>query len=104
MNLFERHAQGLDYDAFIGRYATDVQKERWRTVHGQVFLSEAQRTLLRSFKRRMPVLCLAGAWCGDCINQCPIFAHFTQASPKIQVLYFDRDAHPDLASALSVCG
>jgi hypothetical protein len=38
------------------------------------------------------------------VNQCPIFDHFQIVQPLIQVRYFDRDAHPDLGQALSVCG
>jgi thiol-disulfide isomerase/thioredoxin len=52
----------------------------------------------------MPVICLAGAWCGDCVNQCPIFEHFAQATDKISVRYFDRDVHADLAAELKICG
>jgi len=40
----------------------------------------------------------------DCVNQCPIFAHFEIASPRIQVRYFDRDANVDLGEALAICG
>ena len=52
----------------------------------------------------MSVLCLAGAWCGDCVNQCPIFDHFERLNPRISVRYFDRDTHADLARELKVCG
>ena len=30
----------------------------------------------------MPVLCLAGAWCGDCVYQCPILDHIARANPE----------------------
>jgi hypothetical protein len=56
--------------------------------------------LLASFKLEMKVLCLAGAWCGDCVNQCPIFEHFAQANPRIVVRYFDRDRTRPGARAL----
>ena len=52
----------------------------------------------------MKVLCLAGAWCGDCVNQCPIFERFAEATPKIDLHYFDRDVHADLQMALEICG
>ena len=52
----------------------------------------------------MKVLCLAGAWCGDCVNQCPIFDHFARLAPSIQLRFFDRDAHPDLSAELKICG
>ena len=104
MNLFEKYGRGLPYADFIARYANEAQKQRWHAVHQQVALTAAQRELLGAFRRSMPALCLAGAWCGDCVNQCPIFDHFAIASPRVQVRYFDRDANPDLGEALSVCG
>jgi thiol-disulfide isomerase/thioredoxin len=73
-------------------------------VHGRVTLTPSQRALLAGFVRRMPVLVLAGAWCGDCVNQCPIFAHFAAAAPVIDVRFLDRDAIPSIAAHLKVCG
>ena len=52
----------------------------------------------------MPVLVLNGAWCGDCINQCPIFDHFAAASKAIDLRFLDRDAREDAKSALAVNG
>jgi len=60
--------------------------------------------LLKSFKRRMPVLCLAGAWCGDCAAQCPIFERIAEANPLIVTRYLDRDAHLDTQQALQING
>src|SRR5690606_9435480 len=59
---------------------------------------------LQSFRRRMNVLVVAGAWCGDCVNQCPIFDRFAAENENIHIRYFDRDEHPDLAEELSMCG
>jgi hypothetical protein len=52
----------------------------------------------------MPVLVLAGAWCGDCIQPCPIFDHFATACDRIDVRYFDRDADADLRQQFPTCG
>ena|SRR5579872_6457135 len=95
---------GLPYHDFLAKYGTEEQRRRWEVVHEKVALTESQRTLLAGFKREMKVLCLAGAWCGDCVNQCPIFEHFAIACPRIEMRYFDRDANPDLGQALSICG
>jgi thiol-disulfide isomerase/thioredoxin len=102
MNLFDKFQLGLPYAAFIDRYANDGQKQRWRQVNEQVRLADAQRQLLGSFQRTMKVLCLAGTWCGDCINQCPIFEHFAAAAPVIQVRYLDRDEHADVQRELQI--
>ncbi|MBM3994900.1 MAG: thiol reductase thioredoxin [Planctomycetes bacterium] len=104
MNLFDKYKLGLPYGEFLAKHGSDGDRARWKQVHGQVSLSEAQRTLLKSFTRTMPVLCLAGAWCGDCVNQCPIFEHFAAATPTIQVRYLDRDVHADVQQVLQVCG
>jgi hypothetical protein len=100
----EKFQSGLGYHDFLHVHGTEDQRRRWQGVHEQIALTDAQRTLLASFTREIKVICLAGAWCGDCVNQCPIFDHFQIVQPLIQVRYFDRDAHPDLGQALSVCG
>src|SRR5689334_3181680 len=99
-----KYAAGLPYREFLQVHGSEQHRSRWAEVFDRVKLSGAQRELLASFKRDMKVLCLAGAWCGDCVNQCPIFDHFAIISHRIQVRYFDRDAHPDLGQALAVCG
>lgn len=97
-------AKGLSYRAFLDRYTTEEQRRRWDSVYAEVALTEPQCELLRSFSREMFVLCVAGAWCGDCINQCPIFARFVEQNEQIRVLFYDSDEHPALAEELSICG
>ncbi len=95
---------GLSYKDFLAKYGTPEQQRRWAGIHADVQLSDAQRQVLSSFKRKMPVIVLAGAWCGDCVNQCPIFDHFASASRVLDIRFFDRDANPELAAEMSVCG
>jgi thiol-disulfide isomerase/thioredoxin len=104
MNLFERCRQGLAYADFLARYGTEDQRARWRRCFEQVALTPGQRQILAAFSRTMPVLCLAGAWCGDCINQCPIFERFAEAAPAIQMRYLDRDEHADVQRELQING
>jgi hypothetical protein len=104
VKLYEKYSLGLKYTDFLSKHGTDVHRSRWKQLHEQVTLTAAQKALLQSFKRTMPALCLAGAWCGDCVNQCPIFEHFAAATPTIQIRYLDRDEHADVQQALQVCG
>jgi hypothetical protein len=104
MDLAQKFSLGLSYLDFIARYANPIQTQRWQQVHQQVQLTEAQRELLTAFRRQMNVLCLAGVWCGDCINQCPVFEHFAAATPMIEVRYLDRDEHADLQLELQING
>jgi hypothetical protein len=97
-------AESLPYSTFLDRFATPMQRPRWDAMHARFSLTAEQRTLLGGFSRRMPVLCLAGAWCGDCVNQCPAFDHFAQASPAIDLRFLDRDARVDVRDALMING
>jgi thiol-disulfide isomerase/thioredoxin len=94
----------LPYRPYLDRFANPDQRARWDAFHAQVALTPAQKTLLGGFKRRMPVLVLSGAWCGDCMTQCPIFDHFAAAAPAIDLRFLDRDSRPDIAAHLKVCG
>ena len=96
--------EALPYPAFLDRYATPAQRTRWDAMHARVRLNPGQTELLGGFVRRMPVLCLAGAWCGDCIHQCPAFVHFAEASPAIDLRFLDRDARPEVRDALAING
>jgi hypothetical protein len=96
--------RGLAYNDFLAAHGSEEHRRRWAELHARVKLTPEQQSLLASFKRQMNVLCLAGAWCGDCVNQCPIFDHFTHANDRIVIRYFDRDTHPQLAAELSICG
>ena len=96
--------QGLTYADFLAQFGSEEHRRRWAGVYEAVQLSPVQRDLLRGFKRQINVLCLAGVWCGDCVNQCPIFERFAEAAPTLDIRYFDRDAHADLAAELKICG
>jgi hypothetical protein len=99
--LFDK---ALSYAAFLDRYATPEQRRRWDAMHAQVQLTPEQAALIGGFTRRMPVLVLNGAWCGDCINQCPIFDHFAHAGPAIELRFLDRDETPELRDVLMING
>lgn len=99
-----KFADGLGYQEFLQAHGTDEHRRRWADLHARIQLTPEQKALLSSFQREMNVICLAGAWCGDCVNQCPIFDHFAALNERLVVRYFDRDAHPELAGELKICG
>jgi len=85
--VFQR---ALPYSGYLQHYGTEEQRARWGAVYDAVTLTDAQKDLLKSFRRRMNILCLAGAWCGDCVNACPIFQRFAEASPPITLRFVNR--------------
>lgn len=67
-------------------------------------LAAEQTALLGGFRRRMPVLCMAAAWCGDCVRLCPSLARIAAAARGCELRFIDRDVLPELAAELRVCG
>jgi thiol-disulfide isomerase/thioredoxin len=104
MNLFSEFGVGLPLAQFLAKYGTDAHRARWTQAAEQTVLTDEQLALLRSFTRRTNVLVLAGAWCGDCSAQCPIFERFAEAAPVLVTRYLDRDEHADVQSALQING
>ncbi|NND97506.1 MAG: thiol reductase thioredoxin [Pirellulaceae bacterium] len=104
MDYAAKFDSGLTYTDFLSKYGSDSHRDRWAGMHEQVTLKPAQTKLLAGFVRDMKVMVFAGAWCGDCANQCPIFDRFAAATPKIHVRFYDRDDHPDLGELISTCG
>jgi thiol-disulfide isomerase/thioredoxin len=104
MNLFERFAVAHPYGDFLTRYGSEAHQNRWHATRDQVKLSDSQVKLLKSFVREMPVLVLAGAWCGDCASQCPIFEKFAEIAPVFKIKYLDRDEHADVQKLLQING
>jgi len=97
-------ADALPYTSFLDQYATPAQRSRWDAMHARFSLTVEQEKLLAGFARRMPVICLAGAWCGDCVNQCPAFDLFARAASQIDLRFLDRDVKPFLRDLLAING
>lgn len=104
MSLFSKFEAGLPLTDFLAKYGSDAHRARWKAASEQTVLTDAQRTLLGTFTRRTNVLVLAGAWCGDCSSQCPIFERIAEAAPVIRTRYLDRDEHADVQAALQING
>src|SRR5437660_5657809 len=97
-------AAGLSYRDFLAKHATPDQQKRWQAVYDSVTLTGDQRELLGGFVREMRVLCIAGAWCGDCVNQCPILARIAEQNPRIAVRFVDRDVQAAAQEAAMMNG
>ena len=45
MNLYQNFNDALPYDAFLAKYGTIVDKDRWRNVYTRVTLTDAHTPL-----------------------------------------------------------
>lgn len=104
MNLHNKFEIALSLSEFLEAYGSASDKSRWEFASSATKITEAQKALLAKFTRETHVLVLAGAWCGDCIAQCPIFERFAEAAPVLKIRYIDRDEHAEVQQALQVNG
>ncbi len=102
MNWETEYGDALAYDEFLKRHGTDASRPRWQAVYDRVALTPHQRELVGGFSRQMPVLCVAGTWCGDCVRDGPVLQRIAEASPKIALRFVDRDTYPAIRDALAI--
>lgn len=94
----------LPYDAYVAT-GTPQQRENWARIEQSIALTPGQVRLVASFVRSLNILVLSGTWCGDCAAQCPMLHRIAQTNPaRIALRLLDRDAHPDLAASVRICG
>lgn len=100
--LARSFAAGLSYERYIAT-GTAEQQAAWKKLHALAALTETQRALVAGFTREMHVLVVSGIWCGDCVQQCPLFAHIAAANEeRVRLRFVDRDEHGELAGHLRI--
>ena len=92
--------RALPYAPFLKRYAAPENAQRWQNQYDRITLTPAQLAELAAFKRKMPILCMSGPWCGDCVEQCPITQKIAEARPDlIDLRFINREAKFNTAPA-----
>lgn len=104
MNFAPYFDAALPYADFLETYGTPSQRDNWRAVYDRAQLTREQQATIARFKRRMQLLCFAGAWCGDCVDQCPLLQLIAEATDWIDLRFVDRDADEALKAEMSLCG
>jgi Thioredoxin len=104
MLAFDRFHQALPLTDFLAKYGSAADQNRWNVTRQRTSLTDEQTALLKRFTRTMNVFVLAGAWCGDCAGQCPIWEQFAEVAPTISLRYVDRDADAAVRHELAING
>ena len=98
----QAHGAGLRWQDYLSAHRD--RTAGWGGHLAAARLTEPQRTLLAGFTRRMPVIVLTGAWCGDCAVQCPMLGAIAEACPAADVRFLEQAAHMALAERVRICG
>lgn len=94
----------LPYDQYVAT-GKPHEQDNWKSFHAGVRLTQAQTAMLAGLTREVNMLVVSGMWCGDCVQQCPMFDHIARAgSGRLRLRFLDRDLHMDLADQLKICG
>ena len=94
------HADGVAWDRYLAIHS--ARTAGWTSHLAAARLTEPQRSLLAGFTRRMNVLVLTGAWCGDCAVQCPMLGAIAAACPAADVRFLEQEDHMQLAERLRI--
>jgi len=104
-NLQDIYTNAKSYSEFLEAYGKDTERVKWEAKRSAIQFTQQQSVLVEGFSRKMYVLCMAGTWCGDCADQCPIFARLEALSANIEIRFVDRDdCDPAFRDAIRVCG
>ncbi len=94
------HAAGLRWPDYLRAHAS--RTAGWTHHLDAARVDPGHRTMLAGFTRRMNVLVLTGAWCGDCAVQCPMLGAIGEACPAADVRFLEQADHADLAARLRI--
>ena len=81
----------------------DNHRAKWEAMAGRIALGDEQQQRAATFVRNMPVLCLSGIWCGDCVRQGPILEAIAAGSPGLDLRFVER-VEDALAEELRING
>lgn len=98
------YTEALPYEEFLSEHGSPADRARWDRTRNAVELTETRVELLKKFVRETHILVLAGAWCGDCAANCPLFERFAEVAPVLKPRYLDRDAFPEAQKELQING
>lgn len=73
-----------------------VNKEAMQRRHHTIELKREEQSRLAGLTARRRLLVLTEEWCSDCLMNLPILAKMADASPNIEVRFFDRKDWPEL--------
>ncbi len=108
----EVFAKAVPYSGYL-ELCKPHERAGWDAATARVQLRPEHIEVVKSFERRLNVLCISGTWCGDCVQQCPIFNRMALAHPAdagradsagIDLRFLERDTNLDVADHFKICG
>lgn len=94
---------GKNFDKYL-KTTDESQAERWQAYVNRISVSEEQSKSLKSYTRKMNLICISGIWCGDCMRQVPMLNAMSKENDLIDLKLFDNQEFPELRDELRIIG
>ncbi|HHY44883.1 MAG TPA: thioredoxin family protein [Firmicutes bacterium] len=97
--LEEIRARALDFASYVQK--ADMNAPTMKENFEDTRISEKDREYFDRLAARLPkgavsVLALSESWCGDCVENVPVFAKVAQEYPFLELLIVPRDTNMDI--------
>jgi len=97
--LAEIRARALDFSTYVAK--ADMNGPTMRENFEDTRISEKDREYFDRLAERLPkgavsVLALSESWCGDCVENVPVFAKVAHEYPFLDLLILPRDTNLDI--------
>lgn len=95
----EWRQRGLDFESYLAK--ADMNAPTMRENFADTRIPDRDRAFFEELSRRLgersvTVLALSESWCGDCVENLPVFAKVASQYPFLDLLIFPRDLNLDI--------
>ena len=90
----ERFQQGMTFQQYLDQMKTN--NERFLQYLREVKIRPEDRQALERFGKPLKIMVITEDWCGDALQNFPVFAKLVDGLPNVEMRVFLRDQHPDL--------
>lgn len=87
---------GTAWPAWLREAQDDDAVRRMEEIRAQVYVEPHEEALLAGVRRRVRVVAIAEAWCGDVQRHAPVLQRLADLAPNVEVRYIRRAQHPDV--------
>ena len=96
----ENFSRALPYETYI---KNSTHESKWRSAEAAA-AELVVPPALNEMRRKMPVLVLAGIWCGDCSRQGPLFNKIQKSNPIFDFRFAESTEFLELKEELRING
>lgn len=87
---------GLNYETWLAQEQKAELRDQIVEAFAQQHIPTLAQGALKALPRKVHVVAIAEAWCGDVIRHVPVLQRMAVLSPNLQVTYITREQHKEV--------